>query len=152
MLWWDQSINSSTISYRYRPIKYYLTYTIKCALKVPSKTSQPSSVYIIPQYHSHMQSLWLTSIELTGSLSSLGKIAWMKLEPEEVRFTIIPDQGTQVWAYASFFYTVIALKDIHITDWPPYSVIHIVCTLVVFLLPTSATDAVVRILFLKTIE
>ncbi|KAF8457249.1 checkpoint protein Hus1/Mec3 [Terfezia claveryi] len=36
-----------------------------------------------------------TFTKLTSSLSSLGKTAWMKLEPEEVRFTIIPDQGTQ---------------------------------------------------------
>ncbi|RPB20776.1 Hus1-like protein [Terfezia boudieri ATCC MYA-4762] len=39
-----------------------------------------------------------TFTKLTSSLSSLGKTAWMKLEPEEIRFTIIPDQGTQVWA------------------------------------------------------
>ena len=42
--------------------------------------------------------LELTKIELTASLSSLGKVCWMRLEDEVVRFTIIPDQGTQVWA------------------------------------------------------
>lgn len=45
----------------------------------------------------------LTSInpphtELTASLSSLGKVCWLRLEDGIVRFTIIPDQGTQVWA------------------------------------------------------
>ncbi|KAJ5712666.1 hypothetical protein N7493_009134 [Penicillium malachiteum] len=39
-----------------------------------------------------------TFSKLTASLSSLGKICWMRLEPEAVRFTIIPDQGTQVWS------------------------------------------------------
>ncbi|KAJ5887677.1 Hexokinase, partial [Penicillium taxi] len=37
-------------------------------------------------------------LELTASLSSLGKICWMRLEQDVVRFTVIPDQGTQVWA------------------------------------------------------
>ncbi|KAJ5757364.1 uncharacterized protein N7511_006058 [Penicillium nucicola] len=38
------------------------------------------------------------TLELTASLSSLGKVCWMRLEHEVIRFTIIPDQGTQVWA------------------------------------------------------
>ncbi|KAJ6002933.1 Hexokinase [Penicillium sp. IBT 35674x] len=36
--------------------------------------------------------------KLTASLSSLGKICWMRLEHDVVRFTIIPEQGTQVWS------------------------------------------------------
>ncbi|KAF2427130.1 Hus1-like protein [Tothia fuscella] len=32
------------------------------------------------------------------SLASLGPVAWVRLNGNEVRFTIIPDQGTQVWA------------------------------------------------------
>ncbi|PGH00662.1 HUS1 checkpoint protein [Blastomyces parvus] len=39
-----------------------------------------------------------TFAKFTASLSSLGKICWVRLEDEVVRFTIIPDQGTQVWA------------------------------------------------------
>ncbi|KAF9245104.1 hypothetical protein DTO013E5_7496 [Penicillium roqueforti] len=39
-----------------------------------------------------------TFSKLTASLSSLGKVCWMRLEHEVIRFTIIPDQGTQVWA------------------------------------------------------
>ncbi|KAL2871359.1 checkpoint protein HUS1 family protein [Aspergillus lucknowensis] len=39
-----------------------------------------------------------TLTKLVGSLSSLGKVCWMRLEPSTIRFTIIPDQGTQVWA------------------------------------------------------
>ncbi|EER29958.1 hypothetical protein D8B26_007227 [Coccidioides posadasii str. Silveira] len=39
-----------------------------------------------------------TFTKFTASLSSLGKICWVRLEEEHVRFTIIPDQGTQVWA------------------------------------------------------
>jgi HUS1 checkpoint protein len=45
-----------------------------------------------------MQELTAPHAEFTASLSSLGKICWMRLEGESVRFTIIPDQGTQVWA------------------------------------------------------
>jgi HUS1 checkpoint protein len=36
--------------------------------------------------------------ELVGSLASLGPVAWVRLNEGEVRFTIIPEQGTQVWA------------------------------------------------------
>ncbi|KAL4992850.1 checkpoint protein Hus1/Mec3 [Aspergillus falconensis] len=39
-----------------------------------------------------------TLTKLIGSLSSLGKLCWMRLEESVVRFTIIPDKGTQVWA------------------------------------------------------
>ncbi|KAL3471781.1 checkpoint protein Hus1/Mec3 [Aspergillus californicus] len=39
-----------------------------------------------------------TFTKLVGSLSSLGNVSWMRLEESVVRFTIIPDQGTQVWA------------------------------------------------------
>ncbi|KAI9375855.1 checkpoint protein Hus1/Mec3 [Aspergillus egyptiacus] len=39
-----------------------------------------------------------TFTKLVGSLSSLSKLCWMRLEESTVRFTIIPDQGTQVWA------------------------------------------------------
>ncbi|OJJ04738.1 hypothetical protein ASPVEDRAFT_173328 [Aspergillus versicolor CBS 583.65] len=39
-----------------------------------------------------------TLTKLVGSLSSLGKLCWMRLEESVVRFTIIPDHGTQVWA------------------------------------------------------
>ncbi|KAI5207573.1 Hus1-like protein [Aureobasidium subglaciale] len=37
--------------------------------------------------------------KLTASLSSLGPVAWVKLSNEDVRFTVIPDQGSSVWAY-----------------------------------------------------
>lgn len=40
----------------------------------------------------------LTHSELTASLNSLGPLAWVKLSEEQVCFTIIPEQGTQVWA------------------------------------------------------
>ncbi|KAM5443262.1 Checkpoint protein hus1 [Microsporum ferrugineum] len=39
-----------------------------------------------------------TFSKFTASLSSLGKICWVRLEDEVVRFSIVPDQGTQVWA------------------------------------------------------
>lgn len=39
-----------------------------------------------------------TFTKLTASLTSLGKVCWLRLEDSIVRFTIIPDQGTQVWA------------------------------------------------------
>ena len=36
--------------------------------------------------------------EFAASLSSLGKVAWVRLDNDHVRFTIIPEKGTQVWA------------------------------------------------------
>ncbi|CAO2648178.1 Nn.00g074450.m01.CDS01 [Neocucurbitaria sp. VM-36] len=42
-----------------------------------------------------------TFTKLTASLSSLGPLAWVKLSEEQVCFTIIPEQGTQVWAVLS---------------------------------------------------
>ncbi|KAL2844693.1 checkpoint protein Hus1/Mec3 [Aspergillus pseudodeflectus] len=39
-----------------------------------------------------------TFTKLIASLSSLSKLCWMRLESNTIRFTIIPDQGTQVWA------------------------------------------------------
>ncbi|KID73388.1 mitotic and DNA damage checkpoint protein hus1, partial [Metarhizium brunneum ARSEF 3297] len=38
------------------------------------------------------------SNQLTAALSSLEKIAWVRLSDETVRFTVIPDMGSQVWA------------------------------------------------------
>ncbi|KAL2007364.1 hypothetical protein VTN00DRAFT_8802 [Thermoascus crustaceus] len=49
------------------------------------------------RFRSHLSNI-STFAKFTASLSSLGKICWMRLEDEVVRFTIIPDQGTQVWA------------------------------------------------------
>lgn len=46
-----------------------------------------------------MSSWLIESAELTASLSSLGKVAWVRLDDDAVRFTIIPETGTQVWAY-----------------------------------------------------
>ncbi len=39
-----------------------------------------------------------TFSKLTASLSSLGKVAWVRLDSDTIRFTIIPETGTQVWA------------------------------------------------------
>ncbi|KAF2826555.1 Hus1-like protein [Ophiobolus disseminans] len=42
-----------------------------------------------------------TFTKLTASLNSLGPLAWVKLGEEQICFTIIPEQGTQVWAVLS---------------------------------------------------
>jgi len=39
-----------------------------------------------------------TFSHLTASLASLGNLAWVRLSRTDVRFTVIPDQGSQVWA------------------------------------------------------
>ncbi|RKF79088.1 Checkpoint protein hus1 [Golovinomyces cichoracearum] len=39
--------------------------------------------------------------ELTASLSYLGKVAWIRLDDDAVRLTVIPEIGTQVWASLS---------------------------------------------------
>ncbi|WEW61494.1 Checkpoint protein hus1 [Emydomyces testavorans] len=55
--------------------------------------------------------------KFTASLSSLAKVCWVRLEDEAVRFTIVPDQGTQVWAQLSIdtifdSYTLSAAADV----------------------------------------
>ncbi|KAF2146127.1 uncharacterized protein K452DRAFT_294732 [Aplosporella prunicola CBS 121167] len=42
-----------------------------------------------------------TFTKFTASLASLGPVAWVKLDESEVRFTVIPEQGSQVWAVLS---------------------------------------------------
>ncbi|KAK3672861.1 Checkpoint protein hus1 [Recurvomyces mirabilis] len=39
-----------------------------------------------------------TFTKFTASLASLGHIAWVRLDSKDVRFTVIPEQGTQVWS------------------------------------------------------
>lgn len=36
--------------------------------------------------------------ELIAALNSLEKIAWVRLDNDTARFTVIPDTGSQVWA------------------------------------------------------
>ncbi|KAK0674092.1 putative checkpoint protein hus1 [Cercophora samala] len=42
-----------------------------------------------------------TFSKLTAALNSLEKIAWVRLDDDTVRFTVIPDVGSQVWASLS---------------------------------------------------
>lgn len=54
-----------------------------------------------------------TFTKFTASLATLGNIAWLRLDDKDVRFTVIPEQGTQVWsvlAIDSIFetYTVVS--------------------------------------------
>ncbi|KFA55096.1 hypothetical protein S40293_03576 [Stachybotrys chartarum IBT 40293] len=42
-----------------------------------------------------------TFAKFTAALSSLEKIAWVRLSDDTVRFTVIPDVGSQVWASLS---------------------------------------------------
>lgn len=49
-------------------------------------------------------------------MSSLEKIAWVRLDDETVRFTVIPDTGSQVWAYV--FPSCFPILAIHKTDNP----------------------------------
>ncbi|KAK4453168.1 hypothetical protein QBC34DRAFT_396501 [Podospora aff. communis PSN243] len=42
-----------------------------------------------------------TFSKLVAALNSLEKIAWVRLDDETVRFTVIPDTGSQVWASLS---------------------------------------------------
>ncbi|KAL8947258.1 MAG: hypothetical protein Q9222_006444, partial [Ikaeria aurantiellina] len=41
------------------------------------------------------------AFELTGSLLLLSKVVWIRLDNDQVRFTIIPERGSQVWAVLS---------------------------------------------------
>ncbi|KAH7310099.1 checkpoint protein Hus1/Mec3 [Rhexocercosporidium sp. MPI-PUGE-AT-0058] len=49
----------------------------------------------------NIQTFTSMSLSLQSSLSSLGKVAWVRLDNDAVRFTIIPETGTQVWASLS---------------------------------------------------
>jgi HUS1 checkpoint protein len=42
-----------------------------------------------------------TFTKFTASLASLGHIAWIRLDDKDVRFTVIPESGTQVWSVLS---------------------------------------------------
>ncbi|KAK5109209.1 hypothetical protein LTR62_007191 [Meristemomyces frigidus] len=42
-----------------------------------------------------------TLTKFTASLASIGHIAWVRLDDKDVRFTVIPEQGTQVWSVIS---------------------------------------------------
>lgn len=73
----------------------------RCASRRPSRTSRR----LRASTHLHARP-WVASrawanharAELTASLNSLGPLAWVKLSDDQVCFTIIPEQGTQVWA------------------------------------------------------
>ncbi|CAO1604260.1 Checkpoint protein hus1 [Xanthoria calcicola] len=42
-----------------------------------------------------------TFTKLTGSLLLLSKVVWIRLDNDQVRFTVIPERGSQVWAVLS---------------------------------------------------
>ena len=42
-----------------------------------------------------------TFTSLTASLATLGHIAWLRLSTQDVRFTVIPESGSQVWSVLS---------------------------------------------------
>ena len=42
-----------------------------------------------------------TFTKFTASLATLGHIAWVRLDEKDVRFTVIPEQGTQLWSVLS---------------------------------------------------
>lgn len=91
------------------PPAYKPCHTPPCGSRVRSGISAPSRVrialscvYIWP---------WLTFAEFTASLLSLSKTAWVRLDDDRVRFTVMPEKGTQVWAVLSIdsifdFYTL----------------------------------------------
>ncbi|KAF2717955.1 Hus1-like protein [Polychaeton citri CBS 116435] len=44
-----------------------------------------------------------TFTKFTASLSTLGNIAWLRLDERDVRFTVIPEKGSQVWSVLSIY-------------------------------------------------
>jgi hypothetical protein len=67
----------------------------RCGSKRKYKTLPHSPVCPI---HKHSDEADQGHAEFVASLASLGPVAWVRLNEDEVRFTIIPEQGTQVWA------------------------------------------------------
>lgn len=47
--------------------------------------------------------------ELVAALNTLEKIAWMRLDNETVRFTVIPDTGSQVWAFVFLLFRFVLI-------------------------------------------
>jgi hypothetical protein len=70
----------------------------QCGSRPRSITYTPSRVSKRPGYTAARGVTGLTAAELTAALNSLGPLAWLKLSDDQVCFTIIPEQGTQVWA------------------------------------------------------
>ncbi|RMZ72811.1 hypothetical protein GMOD_00009860 [Pyrenophora seminiperda CCB06] len=66
------------------------TWNTRCGSKRQYKTSQP--------------------LRLTASLNSLGPLAWVKLSEEQVCFTIIPEQGTQLPAPQDSIFETISVQ------------------------------------------
>jgi hypothetical protein len=67
----------------------------KCGSRPLFGIYKPSPVW---KHTSVLRARLTNSVELTASLSTLGKVAWVRLDDDSVRFTIIPETGTQVWA------------------------------------------------------
>ncbi|KAL8659192.1 MAG: hypothetical protein Q9202_007233 [Teloschistes flavicans] len=59
-----------------------------------------ASIKNVNTFTSENKSLRLKS-QLTGSLLLLSKVVWIRLDNDQVRFTIIPEKGSQVWAVLS---------------------------------------------------
>ncbi|KAL8788987.1 MAG: hypothetical protein Q9213_001396 [Squamulea squamosa] len=52
-------------------------------------------------YVADINRVLIINLELTGSLLLLSKVVWIRLDDEQVRFTVIPERGSQVWAVLS---------------------------------------------------
>ncbi|KAF2840283.1 Hus1-like protein [Patellaria atrata CBS 101060] len=57
-----------------------------------------------------------TFYKLVSALTSIGSICWVRLSLDDIRFTIIPEQGSQVWAVLSINtvfdqYTIVSQAD-----------------------------------------
>ncbi|KAI5867279.1 Hus1-like protein [Durotheca rogersii] len=63
-----------------------------------------------------------TFSKLVAALSSLEKIAWVRLDDETVRFTVIPDTGSQVWASFSMDFI---FKDYALQSAEPMNTINL---------------------------
>lgn len=70
----------------------------RCGSEQSSRTSELSPVSLSSGTAFPRLPLWP---ELTAALSSLEKIAWVRLSDDTARFTVIPDMGSQVWACVS---------------------------------------------------
>lgn len=96
------------IIHRRNFLKLYAYYALltrqKCASKLQFRILIRLRVERSSQ--SHITRSTNTCAELTASLGSLGPLAWVKLSDDQVCFTIIPEQGTQVWAWVG-----------HVSSW-----------------------------------
>lgn len=95
--------------------------TPTCSSELPCLSHHSSRLKLTPAPSRAPRRL-TTSPELTAALSSLEKIAWVRLDNSVARFTAIPDTGSHVWAT---FNMDVIFDDVAISSKEPDNTINL---------------------------